>query len=579
MGSGVLSAFEQGVHRKPAYRAAMMLFASVAALTTIAAPFSQAVAAQRAQSVRIVTPKPVSPMLLLVSLRKQRVRAFDVTGELNSSRISSGRSGFDTPTGVFSILEKKEYHESNIYDSAPMPFMQRLTWSGIALHAGVVPGYPASHGCIRLPASFATSLFRITNVGTRVIVTQDETDPIPFDHKNLFKPLPAEVPAPPELQAANEPTQVASNDKASGALSEIPQFLGVTAAMAAAAATGDNHAFAEVGKPRSRAEAAQMIIDRGNALKAAIKSAEETKITASEAAKRAVKDAQDIEPQLAAARKILDPLKASIAATDRKMNDAVAAFQRFMSGAPQPPPAGKSGSKAVQPANLEEREADLEDAILDLRLESDAARAELAKQELEFAVLLGNAATIEAARDKALSDVQDAASTLRSTQAELIEANKDAVRRNKPLSIFISLKSERIYLRQGFDPLIDAPITVKSDGRRLGTHVFTAMRYDTRNPDQFDWRLVSAHLPAGAIDDADQGSGKKKKKSRETLLPHTEDNSFEMASDALDAITVPQDVIDMIAELATPGLSVIVSDKDLTASENGPGTEFVQLTR
>ena len=557
----------------------MMLFASVAALTTIAAPFSQAVAAQRAQSVRIGTPKPVSPMLLLVSLRKQRVRAFDVTGELNSSRISSGRSGFDTPTGVFSILEKKEYHESNIYDSAPMPFMQRLTWSGIALHAGVVPGYPASHGCIRLPASFATSLFRITNVGTRVIVTQDETDPIPFDHKNLFKPLPAEVPAPPELQAANEPTQVASNDKASGALSEIPQFLGVTAAMAAAAATGDNHAFADVGKPRSRAEAAQMIIDRGNALKAAIKSAEETKITASEAAKRAVKDAQDIEPQLAAARKILDPLKASIAATDRKMNDAVAAFQRFMSGAPQPPPAGKSGSKAVQPANLEEREADLEDAILDLRLESDAARAELAKQELQFAVLLGNAATIEAARDKALSDVQDAASTLRSTQAELIEANKDAVRRNKPLSIFISLKSERIYLRQGFDPLIDAPITVKSDGRRLGTHVFTAMRYDTRNPDQFDWRLVSAHLPAGAIDDADQGSGKKKKKSRETLLPHTEDNSFEMASDALDAITVPQDVIDMIAELATPGLSVIVSDKDLTASENGPGTEFVQLTR
>lgn len=560
----------------------MMLFGSVMALTVITAPIERAAAATRSQttarqSIRVVTPKPVSPLLLLVSLRKQRVRAFDVTGELNSSRISSGRSGFDTPTGVFSVLEKKEYHESNIYEGAPMPFMQRLTWSGIALHAGVVPGYRASHGCIRLPASFAKSLFGVTNIGTRIIVTNDETDPIPFDHKTLFKPLPAQVPPHADQIASHEPTQVASND--TSALSEIPQFLGVTAAMAAADATGDQHAFAGVGKPRSRAEADQQVVERGNALRTALKTAEASKVAASERAKRAVKDAQDLEPQLANAKRILDPLRASIASTDRKLNDAIAAFGRFMSGGATPA-SGKQAAKVVQALNTEDHEADLEDAILDLRLEADAARTELARQELNFAVLLGNASTVNTARDKAISDVRDAVATLRSTQTELIEANKAAVLRNKPLSIFISLKTERIYLRQGFDPLLEAPITVRHSGRRFGTHVFTAMRYDGRNPDSFDWRLVSAHLPVGIMEEpSEPGKKKQKSKPRDAVLPHTDDNSFEMASDALDAITIPQDVIDTISELARPGLSVIVSDKELPANENGLGTEFVVITR
>jgi lipoprotein-anchoring transpeptidase ErfK/SrfK len=131
----------------------MVMCCSGIALAVIAVPFHQAGALprnkERPQSTRVVTPQPVSPLLLLVSIRKQRIRAFDVTGELNSSRISTGMRGFDTPTGVFSVLEKQTYHESNIYEGAPMPFMQRLTWSGIALHAGVVPGYRASHGCIR----------------------------------------------------------------------------------------------------------------------------------------------------------------------------------------------------------------------------------------------------------------------------------------------------------------------------------------------------------------------------------------------------------------------------------------------
>src|SRR5690606_8804076 len=102
--------------------------------------------------------------------------------------ISSGQPGHRTPTGVFSILQKARYHESNIYSGAPMPFMQRLTWSGIALHAGQLPGYPASHGCIRLPYQFAQRLFGLTRIGARVVVSHDPVAPVAIAHERLPVP-------------------------------------------------------------------------------------------------------------------------------------------------------------------------------------------------------------------------------------------------------------------------------------------------------------------------------------------------------------------------------------------------------
>ncbi|MEQ1669739.1 MAG: L,D-transpeptidase family protein, partial [Hyphomicrobium sp.] len=212
---------------------------SAAAVLTVFWP-ADAAFARRSSLIRPLTevPRPDSPLLLHVSIKKQRVRVFDANGEVTSSRISSGQPGFDTPTGVFSILEKNEYHESNIYEGAPMPHMQRLTWSGIALHAGVVPGYRASHGCIRLPASFAQSLFGLTKVGARVVVSPDDVEPVRFDHPNLFKPLPAETPRSAGLQIAQETTQVAANDASPNAdtsgLNEIPQLIGISPALAEA---------------------------------------------------------------------------------------------------------------------------------------------------------------------------------------------------------------------------------------------------------------------------------------------------------------------------------------------------------
>jgi lipoprotein-anchoring transpeptidase ErfK/SrfK len=92
----------------------------------------------------------------------------------DSSRVSTGRRGHETPVGTFPILQKKVHHRSNLYDNAPMPFMQRLTWGGVALHAGSIPGYPASHGCIRLPKAFAQKLYKITDFDSTLVVVTDE---------------------------------------------------------------------------------------------------------------------------------------------------------------------------------------------------------------------------------------------------------------------------------------------------------------------------------------------------------------------------------------------------------------------
>jgi len=153
----------------------------------------------------IPDPANGEPMTLIVSLNNQRVDIYRGTTLVTSSKVSTGMRGYATKAGVFSILEKKRYHHSNLYSGAPMPWMQRLTWSGTALHAGVVPGYPASHGCIRLPFSFAPKLFGITTVGEHVIVAKDSVAPRIIEHETLFQPLPP--PNPPALVKQDHPPQ------------------------------------------------------------------------------------------------------------------------------------------------------------------------------------------------------------------------------------------------------------------------------------------------------------------------------------------------------------------------------------
>lgn len=121
---------------------------------------------------------PLGPVTMIVSLSTQRAYAYRNGIPIGVSTISTGMPGHATPTGIFTILQKAVEHKSNRYSDAPMPFMQRLTWSGIAMHAGKLPGYPASHGCIRLPLAFAKLLYGITRLGLTIVITDNALVPV-----------------------------------------------------------------------------------------------------------------------------------------------------------------------------------------------------------------------------------------------------------------------------------------------------------------------------------------------------------------------------------------------------------------
>ena len=147
-----------------------------------------------------ISAKPQGPLIIAISINQQKVRVYDANGIFAESPVSTGTKSHPTPMGVFSIIQKHKMHHSNIYSGAPMPFMQRITWSGVAMHAGALPGYPASHGCIRLPMAFAAKMWNWTKMGARVIVTPGEMTPSSFSH-----PLLVAQKVVPQPVAADEP--------------------------------------------------------------------------------------------------------------------------------------------------------------------------------------------------------------------------------------------------------------------------------------------------------------------------------------------------------------------------------------
>jgi lipoprotein-anchoring transpeptidase ErfK/SrfK len=147
------------------------------------------------------------PMKIVIVLDIQRIYVFQNDKLIGFSTISSGKKGKETPTGVFNILQKNVDHKSNLYSNAPMPYMQRLTWDGIAIHGGHLPGYPASHGCIRLPHPFAKAFFAVTQMSQEVVVLQDTSTPVKRpEPKPVVDPM--VTPAQPATDPAVAPAVV-----------------------------------------------------------------------------------------------------------------------------------------------------------------------------------------------------------------------------------------------------------------------------------------------------------------------------------------------------------------------------------
>src|ERR1700732_1601918 len=173
--------------------------------------------------------KPQGPLIIAISIEKQTVKIYDDNGFFAEAPVSTGMKGHPTPMGVFSVIQKHKLHHSNIYSGAPMPYMQRITWSGVAMHAGVLPGYPASHGCIRMPMAFAVKMWGWTRMGARVVVTPGEMSPADFSH-----PLLMAQKVVPQPAVADEPNPdaapAAKTDKASNAGGTINPALAAASA-------------------------------------------------------------------------------------------------------------------------------------------------------------------------------------------------------------------------------------------------------------------------------------------------------------------------------------------------------------
>jgi hypothetical protein len=148
---------------------------------------------------------PAGPILVYVDLSRQLATVYRNGVRIGVSTVSSGKEGYETPTGIFTILQKDATHHSNKYNNAAMPYQERLTWDGVALHAGGLPGYPESHGCVHLPLEFAKELFAITNLGVTVVVEGNAQDHIRTSDASLLAPIDAKGQPTPVRNLANEP--------------------------------------------------------------------------------------------------------------------------------------------------------------------------------------------------------------------------------------------------------------------------------------------------------------------------------------------------------------------------------------
>jgi L,D-transpeptidase catalytic domain len=322
---------------------------------------------------------PKGPLQIIISIADQRVSLFDNGALIARSSVSTGTQGHPTPLGVFSVISKQRWHRSNIYSAAPMPYMQRITWSGIALHAGVVPGHPASHGCIRLKNDFAIQLWHLTKRGTRVIIAHDDVQPVEITNPHLFKPK---------------------------AVSGSPEFQTATVA-------------------------------------------------------------------------------------------------------------GKSISGS----------------------------------------LVSNAETPEAT----------------SLQVPGLAPVGVAAKRIVPISVFVSRKLSKLFVRQGFSPLFDVPVKIANPEEPLGTHVFTAMEFQNEGA-AIRWTVVSIpeEFPRMSEGATKEREAPAKQTALSVPLP-------DKANAALDRIEIPQDTVERISELLTPASSLIISDNGFS-HETGKDTDFIVVT-
>ena len=427
------------------------------ALLVVTVNYAEAGSSPKERSKETITTRTAGePIMAIVSLRSQRITIYDTDGWIMRAPVSSGQAGRETPAGIFSVIQKDAEHHSNLYDDAYMPHMQRLTWSGIALHGGPLPGHPASHGCIRLPYDFAAHLFDLTKLGMRVIVAPSDVAPVPITHPVLFQP------------------KSDARDVAAARLSEAEE----------ATKKADQARLTAISASREVAQAAMPLRRMRN-----LKLREEERLA-------------DVERSIASA----DSIEAKEAA---------------------------EAAKAISATKIAEL----------------AAQLALAEAELQPKI-------------DALAAARKAAVVAEAARAEAAEAAHVLARGPEPVSVFISRKTQRLYVRQAFEPMFDIPVTIRDPDLPIGTHVFTALEQGG-GKGNVQWSVVSLG-----------GSNVGIETTYKALDAPANETGLPSAKAALDRIIIPEDTIDRIAQMVSPRSSLIISDEE-SSSETSRGTEFV----
>ena len=424
-----------------------------------------------------------APLLAIIALAQQRVSVYGASGKIMEAPVSTGVKGRETPAGIYSILEKEEEHHSNLYDDASMPFMERLTWTGIAMHAGALPGYPASHGCTRLSYRFAQELYQVTKPGMRVVIVREDIAPAETEQPEMFN-----------RGRALEP--------------EISPF-------------GINATRSPSGAERQ----------------ARLQAIKEAKLAEAEAAKRRELKARSAAAYKAAQATSAARLAGAAAANLARMEAALDAGERMPETVSKRAEIGKAAQNA-KAARIQAARLQLMRAKIQAQAKKDAA-AQAEEEARGAAVLSGDAAeAAEIARENAW-----------------------------PLSIFISRKAQRLYIRRGREPVFEGPVTIRDPHKPIGTFVFTAIS-DTGAPERMRWNVVSMYKNATAIEPYSEAKPASKKRHEAAPADVTG------ARNALQRLVIPQEALDHISGPLLPGTSLIISDEE-TSSETGKDTDFI----
>jgi lipoprotein-anchoring transpeptidase ErfK/SrfK len=503
-----------------------------------------------------------APLLAVVALGEQRVTIYNTHGKMLQSPVSTGATGLETPAGIYSVVQKEEFHQSNVYQDGDMPFMERITWTGIALHGGVLPGYPASHGCVRMPEQFAQHLFGLTDIGMRVVVVRDDIAPAEISHPALFKLTPVRREALLVGSVLGRIATVATGSELSlGSAAQLEMLKAQAAAKSAEADVATKKAAA------ARQVAAKKAAAAANAIKS-LRAAEGGKAKAEEAlkaAERAVETASSPEGigspsirQAELAKKKasakLAEVQAQLEVDKEKVELKDKAEARVAEARAQ-----LEAAKEKAASRLAEAQAQLEAAK-----EKGAARLSDAQAQLEAAKSQVQARAEEAAR------AEQEAKTAEAARDVATEASEDASRKTSPVSVFISRKTQRLYVRHSYIPIFEGPVTIRDADKPIGSYVFTALGYNTNG--EVRWSVLSMYKANRDAEPAAQGPRRK----GEILSAGAAPADVAGAAAALDRITIPPDVVERFSEVVLPGASLIISDEGASI-ETGKDTDFVVL--